>query len=106
MIDLFPGFDSQRLAIDDFEIHFRSAGKGPPLLLLHGYPETHVCWHRVAPRLAEILLPRPARSAGLWRQQLSRAGRGNRRYSKRNTATVMTRLMQALGHERLFPGRP
>ena len=60
MSDLFPGFDSQRLLIDDFEIHFRSAGKGPPLLLLHGYPETHVCWHRVAPRLAEsfsLVLP-------------------------------------------------
>ena len=100
MSDLFPGFDSQRLTIDDFEIHFRSAGKGPPLLLLHGYPETHVCWHRVAPRLAEsfsLVLPD---LPGYGDSSFLEPDEANRRYSKRNMAAVMTGLMQALGHER------
>ena len=100
MSDLFPGFDSQRLPIDDFEIHFRRAGKGPPLLLLHGYPETHVCWHRVAPRLAEsfsLVLPD---LPGYGDSSFLEPDEANRRYSKRNMAAVMAGLMQALGHER------
>ena len=34
-------------------IHYATAGSGPPLLLLHGYPQTHAMWHRIAPALAE-----------------------------------------------------
>ena len=51
--NLFPGFSAERLKTPFAEIFARIGGKGPPLLLLHGYPETHICWHRVAPRLAE-----------------------------------------------------
>lgn len=34
-------------------LHTRIGGSGPPLLLLHGYPQTHVMWHKIAPRLAQ-----------------------------------------------------
>ena len=51
--DLFPGFASRRFATQGAEIFARIGGSGPPLFLLHGYPQTHVIWHRVAPRLAE-----------------------------------------------------
>jgi haloacetate dehalogenase len=54
MIDdaLFPGFTTHRIATHDTEIRCVVGGDGPPVLLLHGYPQTHVMWHRVAPALA------------------------------------------------------
>ncbi|MEK9969322.1 MAG: alpha/beta hydrolase [Ferrovibrio sp.] len=50
---LFPGFEQKRVAGEGAEINLRIGGKGPALLLLHGYPQTHVMWHTIAPRLAE-----------------------------------------------------
>jgi haloacetate dehalogenase len=50
--DLFPGFESHHFATQGAEIFARVAGEGPTLFLLHGYPQTHAIWHRVAPKLA------------------------------------------------------
>ena len=50
---LFPGFESRRIATKGAEIACVIGGSGPPLLLLHGYPQTHAMWHKIAPRLAE-----------------------------------------------------
>ena len=52
MPDLFPGFAERRIGTDGAEIFLRTGGTGPPLLLLHGYPQAHVCWHKVASELA------------------------------------------------------
>jgi haloacetate dehalogenase len=49
---LLPGFESERIATSEVTINVCQGGDGPPLLLLHGYPQTHVMWHRVAPALA------------------------------------------------------
>ncbi len=49
----FPGFETHRVTANGTDIHLRMGGDGPPLLLLHGYPQTHVMWHPVAARLAE-----------------------------------------------------
>lgn len=49
---MIPGFTPQRIVLDEADLFVETGGSGPPLLLLHGYPETHACWHRVAPRLA------------------------------------------------------
>ncbi len=49
---LFPGFRTERLRTRATEIHAVVGGQGPPVLLLHGYPQTHACWHRIAPALA------------------------------------------------------
>ncbi|KAB2846183.1 MAG: alpha/beta fold hydrolase, partial [Hyphomicrobiaceae bacterium] len=51
--DLFAGYDRRIIKTAHGNIFARIGGSGPPLLLLHGYPETHVCWHRMAARLAE-----------------------------------------------------
>jgi pimeloyl-ACP methyl ester carboxylesterase len=51
---MFDGFSTERLNLDEgIQIHLRVGGAGPPLLLLHGYPQTHVIWHKIAPSLTE-----------------------------------------------------
>src|SRR5690606_35710570 len=50
---VFAGFEQRRIAAADAEIAVRLGGSGPPLLLLHGYPQTSAIWHAIAPRLAE-----------------------------------------------------
>ncbi len=50
---LFPGFLQTEVRTSGASIPVLHKGDGPPVLLLHGYPETHVTWHKVAPRLAE-----------------------------------------------------
>ena len=50
---MFEGFESRRFRHAGVELHARCGGAGPPLLLLHGHPQTHAIWHRVAPALAE-----------------------------------------------------
>lgn len=51
--DLFPGFTSHWIATPAGKTFVRAGGKGEPLVLIHGFPQTHVMWHRVAPALAE-----------------------------------------------------
>ena len=50
---MFEGFTRTEIATSGARIHLRHGGKGPPLLLLHGNPLTHVSWHGVASRLAQ-----------------------------------------------------
>jgi len=50
---MFDGFALTTIDTGEATIRVRHGGSGPPLLLLHGHPQTHVMWHRVAPRLAE-----------------------------------------------------
>jgi haloacetate dehalogenase len=50
---VFPNFEEQRVDVGEAEIYLRRRGNGPPLLLLHGYPQTHVTWHKIAPDLAD-----------------------------------------------------
>ena len=52
MADFFPGFECRRIATSGAEINLVTGGNGPPLLLLHGNPLTHVSWHKIANRLA------------------------------------------------------
>ncbi|MEM8564539.1 MAG: alpha/beta hydrolase, partial [Pseudomonadota bacterium] len=50
---LLPGFKRQPVEIDGKQIMALSAGSGPALLMLHGDPQTHLCWHHIAPKLSE-----------------------------------------------------
>lgn len=98
---LFPGFEPRRLLTDErVEIHALVGGNGPPLLLLHGHPQTHAIWHKVAEGLAErfTLVLADLRGYG---DSSKPAGDGDHaNYSKRVMARDMLRAMQLLGHQR------
>jgi haloacetate dehalogenase len=100
MSDLFPGFARRRVAVAGIEINCRLGGKGRPVLLLHGYPETHACWHRLAPALAEsfnLVIPD---LPGYGDSGYLEPDPANRQYSKRQSAVAMAELMRNLGHAR------
>ena len=99
---MLNGFRSQRISVDGVEIFLETGGAGPPLLLLHGYPETHLMWHRIAPRLAEkytVVCP-DLRGYGDSAKPAGLADHSN--YSKRAMAGDMVGVMAALGHESFF----
>lgn len=98
MDGLFPGFALRRLNVDGVEINCRVGGQGPALLLLHGHPQTHVMWHRVAPRLAERFTVVAADLRGYG--DSAKPAAGDEAYSKRTLARDNVELMRLLGHER------
>ena len=69
---LFPGFEQSRLSSNGIEINLAHGGQdkpGAPVLLLHGYPQTHVLWHKVAPNTCQRATRScRARFTWLWRQ--------------------------------------
>jgi len=97
---LFPGFATPRVATSQAEIHCVVGGGGPPLLLLHGYPQTHAMWHRVAPRLAQRYTVVCADLRGYGDSSKPASDAAHAPYSKRAMARDMVGAMRALGHER------
>jgi haloacetate dehalogenase len=97
---LFPGFETRRLPGQGADINFRIGGSGPPLLLLHGYPQTHVMWHKVAPRLAEKFTVVVPDLRGYGDSGKPESDAEHRVYSKRATAADMVAVMSQLGFPR------
>ena len=98
---LFPGFRSERIPVaPGIEMHTIVGGSGPPLLLLHGHPQTHAIWHRVAPTLARhfTVVACDLRGYGESSKPPGDPGHGN--YSKRTMAGDVLAVMGALGFER------
>lgn len=81
-------------------INVRVAGAGPPVLLLHGYPQTHVMWHAVAPRLAESYTVVLADLRGYGDSDKPSGSDDHREYAKRAMARDQVEAMSGLGHER------
>src|SRR3954464_1863506 len=99
-VELFPGFTSRRIATDDAEIACVVGGSGPPLLLLHGYPQTHAMWHKVAPRLAERFTVVCSDLRGYGDSSKPEGGERHVNYCKRAMAADQVGVMQALGFDR------
>ena len=102
---MFEGFEQRRVAVSGTEINLRLGGSGPALLLLHGYPQTHVMWHRIAPRLAERFTVvcadlRGYGDSGKPESGLPIGDSGHAAYSKRAMAGDQAEVMTALGFER------
>lgn len=97
---MFDGFRQLRLPTSALTINARLGGAGPPLLLLHGYPQTHVMWHKVAPRLAERFSVVAPDLRGYGDSDKPPGGPEHAAYSKRAMAADMVELMAALGYER------
>ena len=97
-MSLFPGFENRRIRTNGVTINLVTAGDGPPLLMLHGYPQTHATWHKVAPKLAAkytVVCP-DLRGYGDSSKPKGLADHSN--YSKRVMARDMVEAMKKLGH--------
>jgi haloacetate dehalogenase len=101
---LFPGFRLVDIATPAGRIRARTGGDGPPLLLLHGYPQTHAMWHRVAARLKDRFTIVAADLRGYGDSFRPAGEPGHAQMSKRAMAADMVAVMQALGHGRFAIG--
>ncbi|MFZ1425147.1 MAG: alpha/beta hydrolase [Geminicoccaceae bacterium] len=99
---MFEGFQQQRIATGGTEIALRIMGQGPPLLLLHGYPQTHVIWHRMAPVLAERFTVVCADLRGYGDSGKPGSDATHAPYAKRAMAQDMVEVMAALGFDRFM----
>lgn len=97
--DLFPGFASHWIDAPAGSIFARSGGSGPPLLLLHGFGETHVAFEKIAPRLAErfFVVAMDLRGYGWSSAPASEKGEA---YTKRAQGEDVIVVMEQLGHVR------
>lgn len=97
---LLPGFERRFVDIGEGRILTLVGGAGPPLLMLHGDPQTHLCWHRIAPELARtytVVLPDIRGRGESWKPGYRKVGNA---YSKREMASEQVSLMRSLGHKK------
>ncbi|RQX00014.1 alpha/beta fold hydrolase [Micromonospora inaquosa] len=97
---MFDGFEEFDIDTPGATIHGRRGGSGPPVLLLHGIPETHLMWHRVAPRLAEHFTVVATDLRGWGDSGKPPSTADHEPYSMRAIARDQVAVMRSLGHER------
>ena len=96
-MSLFPGFVQRKLRTSGATINLVLGGEGPPLLLLHGYPQTHVMWHKVAPQLARDYTVVCPDLRGYGDSSKPKGLPDHSNYSKRAMALDMVEVMESLG---------
>jgi haloacetate dehalogenase len=95
---LFPAFVSRNVTTSGARIHLVAGGTGPAVLMLHGYPETHAMWHKVAPKLARDYTVVCADLRGYGDSSKPKGLPDHSNYSKRAMAQDMAEVMTRLGH--------
>jgi haloacetate dehalogenase len=99
MSGFFPGFTRERVRANGVELSVVHGGAGDPVLLLHGYPQMHLLWHKVAPRLAERYHVVAPDLRGYGDSEKPEAGADEHAvYCKRTMAGDLVELMRHLGH--------
>jgi haloacetate dehalogenase len=95
----FPGFERKQIQVSGASINLVQGGAGPAVLLLHGYPQTHGIWHKLAPRLAKkyTVVATDLRGYGDSSKPAGLPDHSN--YAKRVMALDQVEVMQALGHQ-------
>jgi haloacetate dehalogenase len=99
---MFEGFALTTVETSRAAIRARIGGRGPPLLLLHGNPQTHVMWHRVAPALSRHFTVVATDLTGYGMSSKPASVQDHLPYSKRAMAQDQLAVMRSLGHERFF----
>ena len=99
---MFEGFEKKSIQTSGAEINLVTGGTGPALLLLHGYPQTHVMWHKIASGLARDFTVVAADLRGYGDSSKPETVADHVSYSKRAMAGDMAEVMSALGHETFF----
>ena len=98
----FPGFSAEMIETDGTTIHVLRGGTGRPLLLLHGYPETHLTWRKVAPQLAEEFSVVVPDLRGYGDSGKPQDGERHKNYSFRAMAQDQVDVMRHYGHDRFL----
>ena len=101
-MEIMPGFTLTEIETSGAQIRLRHGGNGPPLLLLHGNPLTHVSWHAVAPRLAERFHVIAADLRGYGDSSAPPEEPDSSNYSFRAMAQDQVEVMRALGYDRFY----
>jgi haloacetate dehalogenase len=99
---MFEGFEHKRIESNGVTINLRQGGNGPPLLLLHGNPLTHVSWHKIAPRLAQDFTVVAADLRGYGDSDKPRGAPDHANYAFRTMAQDQVGVMAKLGFEAFF----
>lgn len=97
---MFKGFEQTRILTQSAEINLVYGGSGTPILLLHGYPQTHVMWHTIAERLAEHFTVVCPDLRGYGDSSKPSGDEHHQNYSKRVMAQDQVQVMQTLGFEK------
>ena len=99
---MFAGFESRLIELEATQIFAGIAGDGPPLLLLHGFPETHLMWRDIAPILVQKFTVVCADLRGYGQSGTPPSASDHGPYAKRAMAEDMVKLMKRLGHDRFM----
>jgi len=97
---MFEGFEQAMVDTGEAVIRIRRGGSGPPVLLLHGMPETHVMWREIAPRLARDFTVVVADLRGYGDSSKPASAPDHAPYSKRVMARDQVEVMRRLGYDR------
>jgi haloacetate dehalogenase len=96
-LDFFPGFKQISIKTSGATINGVMGGSGPPLLLLHGYPQSHLEWHKISPMLTKNYTVVATDLRGYGDSSIPEDGINHFGYSKRATAQDQVEVMEQLG---------
>tara|TARA_Y100001970_G_scaffold40559_1_gene49978 strand:- start:2037 stop:2912 length:876 start_codon:yes stop_codon:yes gene_type:complete len=99
---MFNGFQKKFVKVKKGKIFCKVKGNGQPLLLLHGYPQTHLMWRKIAPELSKYFTIIVADLRGYGNSLVLKGDPKHKNYSKREMAKDMVQLMVKLGFKKFF----